>query len=139
MVALEQYVGTEMITSHPASFFRRDESGVVWATAPSDAALRWMLFAVEELAKLTSSTTRARVVVDLSSLTVCPGAVSKSIFGEHAAMHLGHCDKVACLVPPACYTGVSEAIAQQRGLNMRVFTSVAAVRAWLAQDGHASH
>jgi hypothetical protein len=112
-----------------------DETGALWATAPPEAGLRWMLAAVDALAALTKALPRGRVVVDLSKLSNHPGFVAKSIFGEHAAMNLSHCEKVACLVPPAFHTGTSEVVAQQRGLDLRVFTSADAMHAWLARDG----
>ena len=54
-------------------------------------------------------------------------------FGQLAARHLSHLDKVASLVPEEKVTRISEREAQIRGTRLRVFHSLADAMAWLTE------
>lgn len=108
-----------------------DARGFLRATAPAVVTLQLLLAAVDYVEGMTKHTQGSRVLLDLSQVVRPPGMVEQTIFGEHLARHLAHCDKVASVVALGTRTGISEQVAQRLNLALRVFTDESDAIAWV--------
>jgi hypothetical protein len=119
-------------TLPPGLFLVTEPRGFLRAIVPDAVSLQWLLAAVDHIEAVTKLTPRARVMLDLSQVLQSPGGlVERTIFGEHIARHLAHCDRVASFIAPGTQTGVAEQVAQRLNLPLRVFVDEGATVAWL--------
>ena len=84
-----------------------------------------------ELGRQTAQAGDARLLLVLHGLVGWLGQPERQKVGELAAQHLRHLERIAFLVPPHKVSGVTQAAARERGLDLRVFSSEAEARAWL--------
>jgi hypothetical protein len=108
-----------------------DVRGFVRVVAPPDSTFRWLLLAIADIAASTSGSQSLLLLADLTAVRHPPGIVEQTLLGEDVARQLAHCKKVASLVRQGTKTGISEAVAQTFGLNLRVFDSEVDAVAWL--------
>jgi hypothetical protein len=108
-----------------------ERGGILFAPAPADAPLRWLLAAIDELAKSTKGRPAPDILVDLRAVSPVPGMVEQTIIGEHLAQQLVHARRVATLVAEGTKTGYSERVARRLGLELKVFTSEPEAVEWL--------
>ena len=84
-----------------------------------------------ELGRQTAQAGDTRLLLLLEGLVGWLGQPERQKVGELAAQHLRHLQKIALLVPPHKVSGVTQAAARERGLDLRVFSNEAEARAWL--------
>ena len=108
-----------------------ERGGVLFVRAPTDATLRWLLAALDELSQSTKKRPVLGILVDLRVVSPVPGMVEQAIFGEHLAQKLLHARRVATLVAEGGKTGYSERVARRLGLELKVFTSETEALEWL--------
>ena len=115
----------------PAVVLAEDTRGFATAAAPPNVTFRWMLAAVDDVARATNGRRALRLLLDVSAVVPAPSMVAQTILGEHLARQFAHAQKVASLVAEGTKTGFSERVAQSLGLRFKVFTSEAEAVAWL--------
>jgi hypothetical protein len=74
-----------------------------------------------------------RVLVDLMDVENDFRFTDHFQIGEAAARHLKHLERLASIVPASQITHTSEKVAQKRGLQLRVFTSMTEAIRWLSE------
>ena len=86
---------------------------------------------LKELRERTAQAGVRRLLVNLLDVVGTFGPEEQQIIGLLAYKYLSHLEKLASLVPPEKLTRVSEAAARARGMELRVFTELAAAVDWL--------
>lgn len=74
-----------------------------------------------------------RLLINLLDVVGTFGPEQQQAIGRLAALHLGHLEKVASLVPEEKITRISEAAARAAGMQLKVFTKLTDAVAWLAE------
>ena len=88
---------------------------------------------LQEIAAKCQEHGTRRLLVDLLDVVGNFGPRQQQDLGRLAARHLAHLEKVASLVPPDKITRLSEAAAQARGLQLKVFTNITEAVGWLLE------
>jgi hypothetical protein len=85
---------------------------------------------LRELGDALGSTQRDRLVVNLTELVGWLGIPERKTVGTLMATHLRKMRKVALFIQPEKITGVVQAEAQGRGLDLRLFSDYEAAVSW---------
>ena len=109
----------------------RREGGWARAELQGLALLEGWQALLPELGRQTAEAGDTRLLMVLEGLVGFLGQPERQQVGELAALHLRHLARIAMLVPPQKVTGVTEAAARERGLDLRVFSDAAQAHAWL--------
>ena len=86
---------------------------------------------LRELEEALGSRQGDRLVVNLTELLGWLGIPERTSVGALMATHLRKMSKVALFIQPEKITGVVEAEAQRRGLNLRLFSEYDAAVSWV--------
>ena len=86
---------------------------------------------VEAIQARTMENADRRLLIDLTDVVGTLGPAEHQALGVLAARYLTHLERVASLVPEDKITRVSEAAAQKRGLQLKVFTQLTSAVDWL--------
>lgn len=86
---------------------------------------------LQEIARRTLQFEDRRLLVNLLDVVGTFGPEEQKTIGLLAWRYLSHLEKVASLVPPDKITHVSENAARAQGMELRVFTELAAAIDWL--------
>lgn len=97
------------------------------------AFLKDMLELIETLSDEAIRTGARRLQLDLRGVDQDLKLTEHIMLSEHAVAKFGHLERVASIVKPGSRRGTSEHIAQQRGVQLRVFTTEEEASAWMKQ------
>ncbi|MGV3571662.1 MAG: STAS/SEC14 domain-containing protein [Ramlibacter sp.] len=100
-------------------------------TVTGQPTMEQMLSIVRVIGETSSHWESDAVLFDTRSLKTVFTPGEQFRLGEEAAACLGHMRKIAALVAPQVYTGMTEKAAQRSGANGRVFTVKEDALAWL--------
>jgi len=87
---------------------------------------------LRELDDTLSGKPKDRLVLNLTQLVGWLGVPERTEVGALMATHLRHMKKVALFIQPEKITGVVQAEAQRRGLELRLFSEYDAAISWAA-------
>lgn len=90
---------------------------------------------LREIAARTLANGDTRLLVDLTDVVGTMGPKEHQAIGLLAFRYLSHLERVASLVPQDKITRVSEAAAQAKGMQLRVFTQLIDAVTWLMEPG----
>jgi hypothetical protein len=88
---------------------------------------------LQEIARRTRQFGDRRLLVNLLDVVGTLGVQEQEQLGMLAWKHLSHLEKLASLVPADKLTRLSENTARAQGMQLRVFTELAAAIEWLAE------
>jgi hypothetical protein len=86
---------------------------------------------VQEIRDLTLAHGDRRLLINLLDVVGTMGPQEHHALGLLAAQYFGHLERVASLVAEDKITRVSEAAAQKKGMQLRVFTNLTEAIDWL--------
>jgi predicted component of type VI protein secretion system len=87
---------------------------------------------LEQLAEHTRLHGDRRLLINLMDVVGTFGHDEQKVIGLLAYRHLSHLNKVASLVPEEKITRVSENVAREQGMELRVFTVFSEAVKWLS-------
>jgi hypothetical protein len=116
----------EVTVAHHASFTR--------VTVTGRPTMEQMLLLVRVIGDTSDNWAHPAVLFDTRAVETEFTRGQQFQLGEEAAACLGHLKKMAALVAPQRFTGLTEKGAQRSGANGRVFTSREEAVKWLSGD-----